>query len=424
MISRRRFLGASAAGLGSLSLPLVGQRAFADDVVKIGFLAPLTGDVAAWGKNGLDGCYIWADWINALGGVSVGGKKMQIEFVAYDDEYDADKARTGAAKLIKEDGVKFIMMLGGDPWAGAAPIAAREGMLFSTLLPSDLTPDTKTLVAPAEVHPIYNVTGVEWLAENKPHLKNYVICAQDDGLGIPSLATYHAAFEAEGIKPVSEPLLFDPATTDFAPAVSRMLSHKPDIVCLDTCYEPYVHGICEQLFYQGFDGQIISCTADFYEKIVYKTSEEFMEGFIFQFPDFDDPALGQIGVNFTSPIQFYAEYERRYPGAWSAVSWEYAAIMDLWRSAAQRADSVEPDAVLAEMKANPTAPHAFGDAEWWGEELFGINNALVGNWPVVVIEGGKARIKDYRNIPAWWNKHSKLLIKHMEALGQMYYQRG
>ena len=378
-LNRRRFLG-TAAGVGSmLTLPLLGAARAADDVVKIGFLAPLTGDVAAWGKPGLDGCLIWADWVNAAGGVNVGGKNHRVEFVTYDNEYDADKARTGATKLIKEDKVKFIMMLGGDTWAGAQRIAAREGMLFSTLLPSDLTPETTTLIAPAEVHPIYNVTGVEWLAENDPGLKSYIICAQEDALGLPSVATYQAAFEAANIAPTDEPLFFDPATIDFAPVATRMMSDNPDVICLDTCYEPYVHGICEQLFLRGYGGRIISCTADFYQKIIDKTSAEFMEGFVFQFPDFDDPMLNDKNVNFVNPNGFYAEYNKRFPGSWSAVSWEYASIMDLWKSAAERAGSAEPEAVLTAMKQGGGAAQAFGDAKWWGKELFGIDNALVGN---------------------------------------------
>ena len=423
-VNRRRFLGATLGTGAALSLPLLHSPALADDVVKVGFLAPLTGDVAAWGKPGLDGCMIWADRVNRAGGVQIGGKKFMIEFVAYDNEYDADKARAGAIKLIKEDGVKFIMMLGGDTWAGVAKIASREGMLFSTLLPSDLGPDTETLLAPAEVHPIYNVTGVQWLARQAPGLKTYVICAQNDALGIPSVATYEAAFEAEGIAPADEPLFFDPATTDFAPVTSRLISKSPDVVCLDTCYEPYVHGICEQLFLQGYRGRIISCTADFYPKIIDKTSEEFMEGFVFQFPDFDDPSLNEPHINFAGANEFYSEYNRRYPGSWGAVSWEYASIMDLWKAGAEKAGSVEPLDVLAAMKAGGRAPHAFGDAEWWGRELFGIDNALVGNWPVVVIEKGKARIKEYVSIPDWWKQHADLLIKRMEARGQMHYQRG
>jgi branched-chain amino acid transport system substrate-binding protein len=182
--------------------------------------------------------------------------------------------------------------------------------------------------------------------------------------------------------------------------------------------------LTEQAFQQGFKGQMISCTADFYPKMVEKTSKEFMEGFIFQFPDFDDPALNEPHVNFKKPNEFYAEYVKRFgEGEWSAVSWEYASIMDLWADAASKAGSTAPEAVLEAMKAGGKGKQAFGEAVWWGKELFGIDNALVGVWPVVVIEDGKAKIKQFKSIPDWWNKHSALMIKHMEALKQMYYQR-
>jgi branched-chain amino acid transport system substrate-binding protein len=422
-ITRRKFLGTTAAGaaLASTGMPRV---AFAGEkTVKIGFLAPLTGEVAAWGLPGLYGCEIWAENVNAAGGIKIGGDSYKVELVSYDNEYAPDKARTGATKLIQEDGVKFIMMLGGDTWAGVQPIANKTGMLVSTLLPSDLSPDTETLIAPCEVHPIYNVTGVQWLAENKPNLKSAVICAQDDALGRPSVATYLAAFEAAKIE-VRDTLFFDISTTDFAPIMTALMSKNPDIICLDTAYADYVHPLCEQAYLQGFKGQMISCTADFYEKIIDKTSKEFMEGFIFQFPDFDDPALNDPRINFQDPNGFYAEYSRRWPGEWGAVSWEYASIMDLWKSGAEKAGSVEPQDVLKAMKAGGTGKHAFGEAQWWGKELFGIDNALVGNWPVVVIENGKAVIKEYKSIPDWWGQNKDIMIKHFEAMGEMYYQRG
>jgi branched-chain amino acid transport system substrate-binding protein len=314
-------------------------------------------------------------------------------------------------------------MLGGDTMPPVVEISNRTGMLVSTLLPSDLTPDTVNLIAPCEVHPIYNVTGVEWMAENKPELKTAVICAQDDALGRPSVATYLAAFEAAGIEVVADPLFFDIATTDFAPVMTSLLANNPDILCLDTCYADFVHPLTEQAYQQGFKGQMISCTADFYDQMIAKTSKEFLEGFIFQFPDFDDPALNDPQVNFQRPNEFYAEYVKRWPGEWGAVSWEYASIMDLWRSGAETAGSLEPQEVLTAMKAGGTGKHAFGEAKWWGKELFGIDNALVGNWPVVVIENGKAVIKEFRSIPAWWDKNKDIMIKHFDAMGEMYYQR-
>jgi branched-chain amino acid transport system substrate-binding protein len=79
--------------------------------------------------------------------------------------------------------------------------------------------------------------------------------------------------------------------------------------------------------------------------------------------------------------------------------------------------------VLAAMKEGGTGKHIFGEAKWWGKELFGIDNALVGDWPVVVIESGKARIKEFQSIPAWWDRNKETMIKHFEAMGEMYYQR-
>ena len=179
-----------------------------------------------------------------------------------------------------------------------------------------------------------------------------MICAQDDALGRPSVATYKAAFAAHGIE-VRESVFFDLATEDFAPVVASMLASKPDVLCLDTAYAEFVHPLCEQAYKQGYTGKIISCTADYYPKIIESTSKEFMEGFIFQFPDFDDVALNQPQINFKNPNEFYREYSERWPGQWSAVSWEYASIMDLWVQGAQRAQSVEPMDVLDGMRRLP-----------------------------------------------------------------------
>lgn len=396
------------------------RRAAEEKIVRIGFLAPLSGPVAAWGQPGLHGCEIWAERVNAAGGIKLADGDYKVEIVSYDDEYNPNTAATGAIKMMGEDGVSFIMTLGGDTWPGIMTGADKLGMLVSTLLPSDLGPKTHTLIAPAEVHPIYNVTGVEWLAKTKPHLKTAVMCAQDDALGIPSIATYMAAFEAAGITMQDEPMVFDPETTDFGPLVSWLISSRPDIVCLDTCFPDYVHPICEQLFQRGYKGQIISCTLDYYDQLIEKTSKEFVEGIVFQFPDFDDPALNSSEINFKDPNGFYEEYNTRFPGEWSAVSWEYASIMDLWKDAAEKAGTSEPADVVIAMKADGKGAHAFGKADWWGTELFGIDNALVGEWPVVVIEDGKARIKAFGNIPEWYEAHGKLLYKHMKAYGQTW----
>ena len=418
-LTRRQFTGTAAAAAGavaasSFGAPHVAQGA--EKVVKLGFLGPLTGEVAGWALPGRNACLIWADQVNAAGGIKIGDDNYLVEIVSYDDEYLADKGLIGAKKLVLEDEVKMIMMLGGTDAPAAVQFFTREKMLSTTLLPSDLTPDTLYHLAPAEVHPLYNVTGVEWLAENRPELKTAAICAQDDELGWPSVATYLAAFEAAGIDVVYNKY-FDINTTDFAPVVTAMLAENPDIVCLDTAYPDFVNLLCEQLFLQNYQGQIISCTLDFYQRIIEKTSKEFLEGLVFQFPDFDDAAMNEPHINFDNPNEFFADYNERFPDAWSAVTWEYPAIAEMWKLAAEKAGSVEPMAVFAALKEGGRGPHVFGEAAWWGSELYGIDNALVGNWPVVQIQDGKATIVDYRNILDWYGKHGDLLIKHTEEQG-------
>lgn len=418
MVARAKSPVASALGVALRDFALGATK-----VLKIGFLAPLTGPLKAWAAPGLDGCQIWVDRVNAAGGVKVGSRRYLVELVAYDTMYQPERAFQGAKKLILEDGVKLIMMSGGNDLSfDVRRLIRQHRMLVAILLPSDLSPDTPTIVAPNEVHPIYNVTGVDWLRRNKPHLKTAAMCAQRDLFGLPSIATYRAAFEAAGIELVAEHL-FDPATSDFGPIVDELLAADPDILCWDTAYEPFVHALTIEAHNKGFKGQLLSCTCDNYAELVRRTSPEFMEGFVFQFPDFDDPGLNDPRVNFEAPNTFYEEFCRRYPGTWSAVSWEYASTLELWKSAVQRARTFEPFSVLAMMKVGGIGPHAFGEAVWWGKDLFGIDNALVGDWPVVTIVDGRARIQEYGSIVGWWNEHKSVLIKHMRELGLMWDQR-
>ena len=88
-----------------------------------------------------------------------------------------------------------------------------------------------------------------------------------------------------------------------------------------------------------------------------------------------------------------------------------------------RSRTVDPVTVLAMMKIGGKGNHVFGEATWWGRELFGIDNALVGDWPVVAIRDGRARIVEFGSPLAWWKKHSELLIKHLRALNLMWDQR-
>ncbi len=392
------------------------------NTVDIGFLAPLSGQAVSWGLPGLHGCRIWENWLNQAGGVLINGRRYPIAIHAQDCGDTEQAAREGAAQLLQTHDIKLMMMLGGDAYAAVADDLHARRILTSTLLPSDLSPDSPYLIAPSEVHPVYVVTGVEWLTRNRPELKTVALCAQQDGMGLPSLATYRAAFKAAGIEIVKE-VQYPAEGASAEDVAGPMLAAKPDILCWCTSYTPMVHALTEYAAAQRYGGQILSCTLDHYQKLVERLGRDFMEGVTFQFPDFDDPALSEKAFFFNQPNAFFEEYNSRYPDGWTAVSWEYAAILDIWHAAVEKADSVTPSSVLAAMKQLGHVTHAFGPAEWWGTDMFGIDNALIGDWPVVRIEKGRARVVEFGSVPGWLRQHEALLRVEMQDLGQMWDQR-
>ncbi|MBL8883542.1 MAG: ABC transporter substrate-binding protein [Hyphomicrobium sp.] len=409
--------------MSALSLALPPTVINTGRTLKVGFLGPLSGKLKSWAEPGYHGCLIWKDWVNEKGGIRVGNRRYKIDIVVYDTEFKSDKALAGARELLIGHGVEMLLMLGGNDFSRPLrDFINQRKALVTTLLPSDLTPDARTLIAPSEVHPIYNVTGVEWLVRDDPSLKTVAMCTQNDEHGLPSIATYRAAFEAAGLKLVDEHL-FPIETSDFSQIIGRLLEKDPDVLCWDTAYEPFVHAMTVEAYKRGFKGRLLSCTCDNYRSLIEKTSPQFMENFVFQFPDFDDPRLDDPRINFDNPKRFFDEFCRRYPGEWSAVSWEYAAILEMWKTAVERARTVDPLSVLAMMKMGGKGHHVFGWATWWGRELFGVDNALVGEWPVVTIRDGRARIVDFLDPRDWWAANSHILIKHMRVLDLMWDQR-
>ncbi|MCC5954486.1 MAG: ABC transporter substrate-binding protein [Natronohydrobacter sp.] len=390
--------------------------------ITIGMLVPLSGPAASWGLPGLNGCQIWQDWLNAAGGALIAGRRYPVRIIAEDSATSPDQVLEAARKLVLSDKAALLMMLGGDTVAPLRDFLNTHKVVASTLLPTDLSPDMRTLIAPSEVHPVYNVTAVAWLARTRPELKRIALCSQRDSFGLPSLATYRAALRATGMSLCAE-VQYPPDQTDVAAIVDPMLAANPDVLCWCTSYTPMVHAMTEYAHAQGFTGTILSCTMDQYDRLIARTSPEFMEGTIFQFPDFDDPALTEKAFFFNQPSLFYSEYQRRFPGTWSAVSWEYAAILDIWHAAVEKVGALSAASVMAAMKQMGTVSHAFGPAQWWGENLFGIDNALIGDWPVVRIEEGKARIVSFESIPNWLSQHEALLFDEMSDLGQLWHQR-
>ncbi len=76
-----------------------------EKVIKIGLVAPLTGDVKTFGESTRNGFTIAVEEANAKGGINGDSIKMYIA----DDRNDPTEARNAGSKLINQDGVKLII---------------------------------------------------------------------------------------------------------------------------------------------------------------------------------------------------------------------------------------------------------------------------------------------------------------------------
>jgi len=92
--------------VAAMLVPLAGcGGAGGGNTIKIGVIAPMTGDVKTVGESTKNGAQLAIEEWNAKGGIN--GKKL--EMVLGDDKGDAAEASNAATKMIKQDGIKFIV---------------------------------------------------------------------------------------------------------------------------------------------------------------------------------------------------------------------------------------------------------------------------------------------------------------------------
>lgn len=114
------FLLASALALFGFSFDAIAQN------VKVGAVVPLTGRYAALGAQVKTGYEIAVQQHNAAGGVSVAGKKLQIELALLDDESDPTKTVARLETLASQGVVAYLGGAGSDLHAAASSIADKN----------------------------------------------------------------------------------------------------------------------------------------------------------------------------------------------------------------------------------------------------------------------------------------------------------
>ena len=99
-------VSAIALILGSTSISF--SKVVGDKII-LGAAVSLTGKYSTNGKHTQNGYNMAVERINSMGGVKVGGKTYKFDIIYYDDESNSGRAAQLAERLIKQDGVHYML---------------------------------------------------------------------------------------------------------------------------------------------------------------------------------------------------------------------------------------------------------------------------------------------------------------------------
>ncbi|RKF50110.1 branched-chain amino acid ABC transporter substrate-binding protein [Paraburkholderia fungorum] len=140
--------------------------ASADEVVKIGHVAPLTGGIAHLGKDNENGARLAVEEINAKG-LTIGGQKITLELDAQDDAADPRTATQVAQRLVDDNVVAVVGHLTSGTSIPASKIYSDAGIVQ---------------ISPSSTNPAYTQQGFKTTyrvvatdAQQGPALANYAV---------------------------------------------------------------------------------------------------------------------------------------------------------------------------------------------------------------------------------------------------------
>jgi len=389
------------------------------DVVNIGFLAALTGPSSGWGKPGLTGIKLFLSEINARGGLLVGNTRYPLKLSIYDDKSDPELALKGAKELVDKHQVKFINGIGGSSADATHPFLTKKKIIYASLIATDIKPDRPYLLAGGDVTPRIDMLRPWYHKNRNPILKRWAVVSQNDPIAQSSQAWEVGSAVAEGWEVVYDKH-FPVNTKDFSTIVAGVLATKPDVVSLNLTWPGFVELILQELFIQGYRGEISGNYMDV-EANLKRVPSWFHEGIVDSFPLFNDPFWGKSSKQY----KFYQKWLSRYgSGApedlkrdFTGIDWDHVIMLKVWAFGAQLAKSFDPDNIIEALRAQKSFPTLLGNASMSGEEMWGIKNMVSPPIPINEVRNGVKRIQTIKKFDAWFESKKDEIISVVKEKG-------
>jgi branched-chain amino acid transport system substrate-binding protein len=222
-------------GAAVLSPALAGGRALAQGAgpIKIGFGMALTGPLAPNGQQALLGSQIWAEEVNAKGGLL----GRQVELVHYDDQSNPSTIPGIYTKLLDVDKVDLVVSgYATNMVAPAIPIVMQKGKTFIGLFALDANADFKypkyfAFIPTSGPTPRQALTEgfFQVAAAQNPKPQTIAIASEDAEFARNAADGTRANAKKYGFKVIYD-RNYPPTTTDFSPIIRAIQAANPDLV--------------------------------------------------------------------------------------------------------------------------------------------------------------------------------------------------
>ncbi|MDB5821084.1 MAG: ABC-type branched-chain amino acid transport system, periplasmic component [Rhizobacter sp.] len=288
--------------------------------VLVGTIQDLSGPIAAFGKEALNGMNMRIEETNGAGGVA--GRKIKL--IVEDSGYDTKKAVLAAQKLVQND--KIFITVGNIGTALALttmPIFTEGGVIHAFPLAS-----SRGLYEP--VNPLAFAFAVPYYQQGEVIVKalnqtkadrKWCSLTQDDELGLELMKGVDAQMKTLD-KKVIERTTYKRGATDFSSQVARLKSASCDTVVMGTTLRETI-GTLNEAKKIGFTAEFIGTSAS-YSHLVAKLGGPVTDGYLSShassqpYPDDPSKALRE----------WYAAYQAKFkeePGPYAVFGY---AVMD------------------------------------------------------------------------------------------------
>lgn len=233
----------SLAGV-SLTLAMLAGCGDSTPSAKIGLNVELTGEMPAVGASAKNAAELYAEQVNAAGGLDVGGQKFPIKLVIADNAAKADQASAVAQRLIAQDNV--LAMVGPNASSCAIPASSiAEALKCPMISPWSTNPKTtlnsdgngsKQYVFRACFTDTFQARVLAKFVMNNLKAQNAAVLydvASEAPNGQANL--FRETFEKDGGKIVA----FETYTTgdrDFSAQLTKIKAANPDVIFLPAYY--------------------------------------------------------------------------------------------------------------------------------------------------------------------------------------------